>query len=91
LEDYWREREEGERVAYSAMGSFGWRDETLHIAGRSIATSVSANGEVRLVFLRLPDGGCMSIERIPSKALERIWAVRRWMPWTTMKNTRGRD
>ncbi len=72
-EAYWRGREEGERAAYSAMGAFRWREETLRIAGRDLASSVSADGMVRLIFLRLPDGGTMSKEEAPSKALERMW------------------
>ena len=72
-EDYWRGREEGERAAYSAMGASGWRNEALHVDGRKIASSASADGKVRLVFLRLPDGGRLSKEETPSKALERMW------------------
>ncbi|MCX6649753.1 MAG: PIG-L family deacetylase [Candidatus Bathyarchaeota archaeon] len=72
-ESYWQGREEGERAAYSAMGASGWRDGVLSLAGGNIASSVSADGKVRLVFLRLPDGGCLSKELAPSKALERIW------------------
>jgi LmbE family N-acetylglucosaminyl deacetylase len=72
-EDYWRGREEGERAAYSAMGASGWREETLRLSGRKITSSVSANGRVTLIFLRLPDGGRLSREEASSKALERMW------------------
>jgi LmbE family N-acetylglucosaminyl deacetylase len=72
-EVYWRRREEGERAAYSAMGASGWRGETLRLAGRDVTLSISADDRVRLVFLRLPDGGRLSKEEEPSKALERIW------------------
>jgi LmbE family N-acetylglucosaminyl deacetylase len=70
---YWRGREEGERAAYSAMGASSWSEETMHVSGRRIASSASADGRVRLVFLRLPDGGRLSREQAPSKALERMW------------------
>jgi len=72
-ESYWRGGGGGERAAYSAMGASGWREETMHASGRRIASSVSADGRVRLVFLRLPDGGRLSREQAPSKALERMW------------------
>ena len=72
-EGYWRGREEGERAAYSAMGAPGWRDEALHVAGRWISSSLSTDGSVRLVFLRLPDGGRLDREEAPSRALERLW------------------
>jgi LmbE family N-acetylglucosaminyl deacetylase len=72
-EVYWRGREGGERAAYSAMGTPAWRDETLRVAERDVAFSVSADGRVRLVFLRLPDGGCLSREQAPSRALDRMW------------------
>jgi LmbE family N-acetylglucosaminyl deacetylase len=72
-EAYWRGREEGERAAYSAMGASGWRGETFRIAGKDLASSVSADGMVTLIFLRLPDGGRLSKEEEPSKALERMW------------------
>ncbi len=71
-EDYWLGREEGERAAYTAMGAGKWRDDSLRISNRKIASFASTGGS-RLVFLRLPDGGCLSKEEAPSKALERIW------------------
>ncbi|HIH88866.1 TPA: PIG-L family deacetylase [Candidatus Bathyarchaeota archaeon] len=72
-EDYWRGREEGERAAYSAMGASGWKEETLKASGKSIASSISADGKVRLIFLRLPDGGRLDQKTPPSKALEKVW------------------
>jgi len=72
-ERYWRGREEGERAAYSAMGAAGWRDEPLKASGKRIASSVSADGKVRLVFLRLPDGGRLDPKKVPVRALERVW------------------
>ncbi len=71
-EKYWLGREEGERVAYTAMGAGRWRDDPLRISNRRIASFTSTGGS-RLVFLRLPDGGCLSKEEESSKALERIW------------------
>jgi LmbE family N-acetylglucosaminyl deacetylase len=70
---YWRGREDGERAAYSVMGALGWKDEVMRVAKREIASSVSADGKTRLVFLRIPDGGSLSNEQARSKALERIW------------------
>ncbi len=70
-EDYWRGREEGERAAYSAMGASGWRDDALVVHGKKLASSVSRG--VRLVFIRLPDGGRLDPKEVPVKALERIW------------------
>ena len=72
-EVYWRGREEGERAAYSAMGAPMWKVETLRLAGGDIVSSVSSDGKVRLVFLRLPDGGRLSKDEAPSRALERMW------------------
>jgi len=72
-EGYWRGREAGERAAYSAMGASGWRDEVIRASGKKIASFVSADGGVRLVFLRLPDGGRLNPGKVPVKALERIW------------------
>jgi len=76
-EDYWRGREEGERAAYSAMGATGWRDEPLNVSGRKLVSSASADGGSRLVFLRIPDGGRLSREEEPSRALERLWSGER--------------
>lgn len=72
-ESYWRGREEGECAAYSAMGASGWMDEPLRLAERDLSSSISADGRVRLVFLRLPDGGRLSKEEVSSKALEKMW------------------
>jgi len=70
---YWFGREEGERSAYSAMGASGWSEEILKVSGKRVASSVSTDGKVRLVFLRLPDGGRLDQKKPPSKALERVW------------------
>ena len=72
-EVYWRGREEGERGAYSAMGAPVWKMESLRLAGGDVTSSVSSDGRVRLVFLRLPDGGSLSKDEAPSRALQRMW------------------
>ena len=70
-EDYWRGREEGERAAYSAMGTTSWSEDALVVNGKRLASSVSRNA--RLMFIHLPDGGRLDPKEVPVKALERIW------------------
>ncbi len=70
-EDYWRGREEGERAAYSAMGTTSWSEDALVVNGKRLASSVSSNA--RLMFIHLPDGGRLDPKEVPVKALERIW------------------
>ena len=72
-EDYWLGREEGERAAYLAMGAAGWREDPIAVSNRKIVSSVTADGRCRLIFLHLPDGGRLSRNEEPSKALERLW------------------
>jgi LmbE family N-acetylglucosaminyl deacetylase len=73
-EEYWCGREEGERAAYSAMGASGWSEDTITASGKCITISVSSRGGVRLVFIRLPDGGRLKADEVSVRALERIWS-----------------
>ncbi len=75
--DYWRGREEGERAAYSEMGVAGWKPIKLEVEGRPLKASESLDATVRLIFLRLPDGGCLREGCTPSRALERLWSGER--------------
>lgn len=86
---FWLKREEGERLAYSKMGVRGWRSDKLLMSGKRLIASSSLDDRVKLLFLRLPDGGCYEKDQItykvrrylgnltgikfPSQALMRIW------------------
>ena len=57
---YWQGREAGSRAAYAQMAgtSAAWTQGTTSVAGHTVRTSTLDGGgpDVRLVFLRLPDG-----------------------------------
>jgi LmbE family N-acetylglucosaminyl deacetylase len=74
---YWSGREEGEKAAYRVMGASTWDDIKITVGGKTIAASSSGEGTVKLVFLRLPDGGCLGKRCVPSRALERLWSGER--------------
>ena len=58
--EYWRARENGERAAYAKMHAAAneWENEALFVNGYVISSStLAARPSIRLVFMRLPDGG----------------------------------
>ncbi len=58
--EYWSAREKGARAAYAKMyaAENHWRHDALYVNDHVIASStLVARPSIRLVFLRLPDGG----------------------------------
>jgi hypothetical protein len=53
------------------MGVSGWKEERFTVEEKTIASSVSADGKTKLIFLRLPDGGCIGVNQVPSG----LWRV----------------
>jgi LmbE family N-acetylglucosaminyl deacetylase len=77
-EGYWRAREAGIRAAYAALVGVGdvWLDSTRDIDGVPVAqATLAAAPRVRLLFLRLPDGGVdgQGGERSGNSSLQRLW------------------
>lgn len=58
-DDYPMRRETGVKSAWAQMAGLlsDWDEETVVLAGKTVATSMLKGSKVRLVFLRLPDGG----------------------------------
>ena len=74
-DEYWRAREHGGRAAYAKMHAAAneWRHDALSVNGHAIPSStLAARPSIRLVFLRLPDGG-VGGQGFGSDGLERLW------------------
>lgn len=90
-EDYWAGREAGEKAAYGYMaGADDWEDEIVSLTVGDQAFDVASSylasqPEVRLYFLRLPDGfgdgggsetyGFQSLEQLAEGAISTVTAV----------------
>lgn len=84
---YWREREEGVRLAYAEMAGLSsvWETERKLLAGRTVDLQRLVGARVTVVFLRLPDGGirgdgyaatgAASLAKLWTGALERLSTV----------------
>jgi LmbE family N-acetylglucosaminyl deacetylase len=75
---YWRAREAGIRAAYAAMLAVSdlWVDDVVELAGATLArATLSDMPQVRLVFVRLPDGGVEGRggTRSGGRSLRRLW------------------
>ncbi|RKR76685.1 PIG-L family deacetylase [Frondihabitans australicus] len=75
---YWRAREAGVRAAYAAMLGVGdvWLDEVRSLGGVDVAqATLAAAPRVRLVFVRLPDGGIEGHggSRSGGASLRKLW------------------
>ncbi|GAA5532261.1 PIG-L family deacetylase [Deinococcus aluminii] len=63
-QQYWRDRESGERAAYARMAGVAntWTEQIYTFAGKAIRTSVlQANPRVRLMFLRLRESNSSGV------------------------------
>lgn len=75
---YWRAREAGIRAAYAALLGVGdvWLDSVRRLDGVDVAqATLAAAPRIRLLFLRLPDGGTDGHggERSGHASLQRLW------------------
>lgn len=76
---YWERRELGPLAAYSTMLGLPeaqeWESTSLDVNGRSIRSSVSSDGRVELLFMRLPDGNPTGrgFAATGSASLQRLW------------------
>jgi LmbE family N-acetylglucosaminyl deacetylase len=70
---YWQRREQGPMAAYAAMAGSGdpWLEDTVVLAGRTVARRALPGTRISLLFLRLPDAH--SDARHHRESLQRLW------------------
>ena len=74
--EYWGAREDGERAAYAEMyaATNEWNNDALFVNGHVISSStLAARPGIRLVFMRLPDGG-VDGRGFGRAGLQRLWS-----------------
>ncbi|QAY69972.1 PIG-L family deacetylase [Xylanimonas protaetiae] len=75
---YAQSRENGVRAAWAQMAGVAntWTTSTVTLAGKAVTVSALAGTQIKLVFVRLPDGGEPTVPGEPDTAsayLMRLW------------------